>query len=83
MQAERAYSRTEWSVRLCEVGDSGGGADLTGFLTNCATVPRAGAEATIPYIASAQQLTGLARSLVDSTFGCNLLERCHVVTREV
>ena len=33
LQVGQDYLRTEWSVRHFEVGDSGGGADLIGFLT--------------------------------------------------
>jgi hypothetical protein len=34
-QVEQGYSRTGWSVRLFEVGGSGGGADLIRFLAYC------------------------------------------------
>ena len=35
LQVGQDYLRAEWSVRHFEVGDSGGGADLIGFLACC------------------------------------------------
>ena len=60
MQAEQGYLRTGWPVRLCEVGDSGGGADLIDFLTNC--VPQGhglGPKPRYPTTASTCTLVGV------------------------
>ncbi len=35
LQVGQVYLCTEWSVRLFEVGDIGGGADLISFVTRC------------------------------------------------